>query len=87
LQKHIPLSLLDRAGRERTNIDEAANLLRKNEESRKLPFMRRSLIWLRLNLSIGWGLKKTPASDSALDGLGPKDRSVIISCTRLIEFH
>ncbi|KAF4632381.1 hypothetical protein G7Y89_g5749 [Cudoniella acicularis] len=82
LQKHIPLSMLDRAGRERRNIDEGADLLRKNEESRKLPFAKRPLIWLRLNLPFGWGLEKTPASDNVLDGLGPKEIKRIIDSSR-----
>jgi hypothetical protein len=81
LQKHLPLNMLDAAGKERRDIDEGAELLRMRSENESTaePFLVRLrslfaiksvLLWLAGYL-FPWKWKR-PERNNILDGLGPK---------------
>ncbi|KAN0112383.1 hypothetical protein V8E51_005334 [Hyaloscypha variabilis] len=89
LQKRVPLSMLDPAGRERRTIDVGADLLRKkaktsgsHRERRIFHFAEKLLLWLRIHIPFGLGLKKTPAGADVLDGLGAREIKRIIDSSR-----
>ena len=79
LQKRVPLSMLDSAGRERRTIDMGADLMRKkskragsHEERGILPVVKGFFLGFWLQLQFTLGLKKRPASPNVLDGFGER---------------